>query len=112
MAEFADRLFDGTLPWSRIRQDHKLICLGQRYPPQRPDAACRKALAVEVIDRAAWAACGASWCGPWSTRRLPSSLPPLGRFARPDSVFARAKGQRQQPFESTEYTELKTGGQS
>ena len=50
MGEFAERLFDGPLPWSRIRQGHKLIRLGQRYTPQRLDAACRKALEVDLID--------------------------------------------------------------
>ena len=33
VAEFAERLFDGPLTWSRIRQGHKLIHLGQRYTP-------------------------------------------------------------------------------
>ena len=31
VAEFAERLFDGPTPWSRIRQGHKLIRLGERY---------------------------------------------------------------------------------
>ena len=43
VGEFADRLFDGPLPWSRIRQGHKLIRLGQRYTPERLDSACRRA---------------------------------------------------------------------
>ena len=50
VAEFAERLFDGPLPWSRIRQGHKLIRLGQRYTPQRLDSACRRALEVDLID--------------------------------------------------------------
>ena len=33
VAEFADRLFDGPLPWAMIRQGHKLLRLGQRYTP-------------------------------------------------------------------------------
>ena len=108
VAEFAERLFDGPLPWAKVRQGHKLIRLGQRYTPERLDAACRRALEVDLID----------------VRRVerillqaleqaepPDHPPPLpaGRFARPGSVFAHAKGQRRQ---STESTELKTGGQS
>ena len=108
VAEFAERLFDGPLPWAKVRQGHKLIRLGQRYTPQRLDSACRRALEVDLID----------------VRRVerillqaleqaepPEHPPPLpaGRFARPGSVFAPAKGQRRQ---STESTELKTGGQS
>ena len=91
VAEFADRLFDGPLPWSRIRQGHKLLRLGQRYTPQRLDAACRRALEVDLID----------------VRRverilvqalehdeMPQYPPPLpsGRFARDGTVFAHATG--------------------
>ena len=35
VAEFADRLFDGPLPWAKVRQGHKLVRLGQRYTPGR-----------------------------------------------------------------------------
>ena len=50
MAEFAERLFDGPLPWAKIRQGHKLLRLGERYTAQRLDAACRRALTVDLID--------------------------------------------------------------
>ena len=50
VAEFAERLFDGPLPWARVRQGHKLLRLGERYTPQRLDAACRRALEVDLID--------------------------------------------------------------
>ena len=40
VAQFAQRLFDDQHPWSKIRQGHKLIRLGERYTPQRLDAAC------------------------------------------------------------------------
>ena len=50
VAEFAHRLFDGPLPWAKVRQGHKLLRLGQRYTAQRPDAACRRALDVDLID--------------------------------------------------------------
>ena len=91
MAEFAHRLFDGPLPWARIRQGHKLLRLGQRYTPERLDDACRRALEVDLVD----------------VRRVerilvqaleqndtPDHPPPLsaGRFARPGSVFAHAGG--------------------
>ena len=38
VAEFAERLFDGPLPWAKVRQGHKLIRLGQRYTPERLDS--------------------------------------------------------------------------
>ena len=91
VATFADRLFDGPVPWSKLRQGQKLIRLGGRYTPERLDAACKKALSVDLID----------------VRRLErilvealeeeavqAHLPPLppGRFARPGSVFAHTNG--------------------
>ena len=36
VAEFADRLFDGPLPWAKIRQGHKLLRLGERYTARTP----------------------------------------------------------------------------
>ena len=85
---FADKLLGGPLPWAKVRQAQKLLRLGERYTPEKLDAACRKALTVDLID----------------VRRLERILiealeteskppdraaPPLpGRFARPGSVFA------------------------
>ena len=42
VAEFAERLFDGPLPWAKVRQGHKLIRLGQRHTPERLDSASRR----------------------------------------------------------------------
>ena len=50
VAAYAERLFDGPLPWAKLRQGHKLIRLGERYSPERLDAACRRALSVDLID--------------------------------------------------------------
>jgi len=47
---FADRLLEGPLPWAKVRQAQKLLRLGERYTPARLDAACEKALAVDLID--------------------------------------------------------------
>ena len=95
VAEFAERLFDGPLPWAKVRQGHKLIRLGKRYTPERLDSACRRALDVDLID----------------VRRverilvqaleqevIPESPGPLpqGRFARPGSVFAHSDKYRRQ----------------
>ena len=62
VAEFAERLFDGPLPWSRIRQGHKLLRLGERYTAQRLDAACRR---------------------PWKRRPCPLCQSPCPRAASP-----------------------------
>ena len=50
MADFAQRLFDGPLPWAKVRQGHKLLRLGERYTAKRLGAACRRALEVDLID--------------------------------------------------------------
>lgn len=85
---FADRLLSGPLPWAKVRQAQKLLRLGERYTSARLDAACCKALTVDLID----------------VRRLeriliealetesspaPGASPALpGRYARPGSAFA------------------------
>ena len=91
VADFAQRLFDGPLPWAKVRQGHKLIRMGQRYTPERLDAACRRALDVDLIDvrrveRILVQALERS--------EAPEHPPPLptGRFARSGTVFAQAKG--------------------
>ena len=114
VGEFAERLFDGPLPWSRIRQGHKLIRLGQRYTPERLDAACRRALEVDLIDVSRVERILLQALEQQETPEHPQPLP-AGRFARPGEVFAHGKGQRHQPTESTESTEsteLKRGGKS
>ena len=84
---YAERLFEGPLPWAKLRQGHKLLRLAERYSPARLDAACLRALEVELIDVRRLEA---SSSRP-SSRRPPRSSrpgPPAGRFARPGAVFA------------------------
>ncbi|MCJ7750060.1 MAG: hypothetical protein MUQ65_03040, partial [Armatimonadetes bacterium] len=85
---FADKLLSGPLPWAKVRQAQKLLRLGERYTPARLDAACCKALTVDLVD----------------VRRLEriliealetesspaaEAMPALaGRYARPGSAFA------------------------
>lgn len=93
VAAFAQRLFEGPLPWAKLRQGLKLLRLGERYTPARLEAACHRALAVDLID----------------VRRVERILaqaleeeampvegavtpPPPGRFARPGSIFAHRAG--------------------
>ena len=105
VAEFAERLFDGPLPWSRIRQGHKLIRLGQRYAPARQDAACRKALDVDLIDVGRVERILVQALEQQETPEHPPSLP-AGRFARPGEVFAHGKAYNSISTDSAE------GGQS
>ena len=88
VAEFADRLFDGPLPWSRIRQGHKLLRLGQRYT--LPNAWTPPAVGPWRWTSSTWAAWSASCSRPWKKQETPEHPTPLpaGRFARPGDVFA------------------------
>ena len=85
---FADKLLSGPTPWSKMRQAYKLLRMGEKYTPARLNAACEKALEVDLID----------------VRRLERILvealegevmpvaaapAPPGRFARPGNVFAQ-----------------------
>ena len=47
---FAARLLEGDFPWARLRQGQKLLRLAERYSAPRLDAACQRALAVDLID--------------------------------------------------------------
>ena len=93
VAQFAERLFDDRHPWSKIRQGHKLIRLGDRYTPQRLDAACQRALAVDLIDVNRVERILVQALEQEAMPQLPLPMP-AGRFARPGSVFAHAAGGR------------------
>jgi len=92
---FAERLLAGTFPWAKLRQAQKLLRLGERYTPDRLDAACQRALAVDLLDvrrveRILLQALESEAGGP--ALAAASSLP--GRFARPGAAFAQARGGR------------------
>ena len=93
VAEFAQRLFVGPLPWARIRQGHKLLRLGERYTPQRLDAACRRALDVDLIDVGRLERILVQALEQEALPQLPLPIPE-GRFASPGSVFAHTAGYR------------------
>ena len=94
VGEFAQRLFEGDHPWSKIRQGHKLLRLGDRYTAQRLDAACQRALDVDLIDVYRVERILVQALEEETTSQLPLPLPP-GRFARPGCVFAQSDPYRQ-----------------
>lgn len=47
---FAEHLLDGDFPWAKLRQGQKLLRLAERYSTPRLDAACARALAVDLIN--------------------------------------------------------------
>ncbi len=91
VAAFADRLFEGPLPWAKVRQGQKLLRLGQRYTPDLLDAACRKALEVDLIDVNRVERILTEALEQQDATPHPELMPP-GRFARPGSVFALVNG--------------------
>ena len=65
--------------------------MGERYSAQRLDAACRKALSVDLVDVRRLERILVQALEEETLPQLPLPLPP-GRFARPGCVFAHAKG--------------------
>jgi transposase len=83
---FAERLLSGTFPWAKLRQGQKLIRLAERYTAARLDAACERALAVDLIDvtRVERMLKQALEQEP-----LPGDLPPARTAETPSARFAR-----------------------
>ena len=86
---FAGQLLGGTLPWAKMRQAQKLLRLGERYTASRLDAACRKALEVDLIDvRRLERILIEALEQEAATSPVAAGASPPGRFARHGSVFA------------------------
>ena len=78
----------GPLPWAKLRQGHKLLRLAERYSPARLDAACLRALEVDLIDVRRLERILVEALEQETTPQQPPGPPPPGRFARPGAVFA------------------------
>jgi hypothetical protein len=50
VGRFMEQLLAGIFPWSRLRQGQKLLRLGHKYGRERLDAACRRALAFQMLN--------------------------------------------------------------
>jgi hypothetical protein len=85
---FAERLFSGPTPWSKLRQAQKMLRMGERYTPARLNAACHRALAVDLIDVRRVERILAEALEEEATPVATAATTPPGRFARPGSVFA------------------------
>ena len=46
---YAERILDDRLPWTRMRTVYRLLGLVRRYGPQRVEAACSRALDLDVV---------------------------------------------------------------
>jgi transposase len=47
---YAERLLDTDLPWTKMRQVYRLLGLVRRYGPSPVDAACARALELDVVN--------------------------------------------------------------
>ena len=94
VAEFAVRLFAGSQPWARIRQGYKLRRLCERYGSAPLEAACAKALSVDLINVHRLESIISQALEKENAEPDPKPMPP-GRFTRPGSAFAIPKQEEQ-----------------
>ena len=50
LGRFMSRLLSGDFPWSHLRQAQKLMRLADKYGEETVDAACRRALAFDLMN--------------------------------------------------------------
>jgi len=94
---YARRLLDGDAPWMMMRSVYRLIGLAKRYGPQAAEAACSRALDVDVINVSKIESMlkNASENTPAAGLAAAGSPGP-GRFARDAAEYATATGVRLQ----------------
>jgi len=89
---YAERLLDDPLPWTRMRAVYRLLGLVRRYGPAPVEAACSRALDVDVVSVTKIASMleRATEADP---RLLPAAAgAPTGRFAREPGEFTMTGG--------------------
>src|SRR5580693_5965563 len=94
---YARRLLDGDAPWMMMRSVYRLIGLAKRYGPPAAEAACARALDVDVIDVSKIE----SMLKNATEKTLAAAGPAAvtgggGRFARDAAEYATATGVRLQ----------------
>ena len=89
---FATRLFEGALAWSTLRQGFKLLRLAERYGAETLDAACRRALEVDLIKVGRVEEIIVRALERETTPEESPLPPPPGRFAHPGGIFAVPRG--------------------
>jgi hypothetical protein len=97
VGDFADKLLEGEFPWSRLRQVQKLLRLAEHYGRERTEAACLRALSVDLIDVARVGHILEQALENESTPSGETRLPPLQqklRFLRPAQHFSHHPASR------------------
>ena len=94
---YAQRLLDGDAPWMMMRSVYRLIGLAKRYSPPAAEAACARALDVDVINVSKIESMlkNATENTPSAGLAAAASAGP-GRFARDAAEYATATGIRLQ----------------
>ncbi|MBF5066199.1 IS21 family transposase, partial [Salmonella enterica subsp. enterica serovar Istanbul] len=85
---YAERLLDGPLPWTRMRQAYALLSLCEKYGEGRVEAMCQSAIAFDLINVSKVAAMlkkAAKAPQPASGAKVVQL--PLPRFVRPVDQF-------------------------
>jgi Integrase core domain len=95
---YARRLLDGDAPWMMMRSVYRLIGLAKRYGPQAAEAACARALDVDVINVSKIESMlkNATENTPAAAGLAAAGSPGPGRFARDAAEYATATGIRLQ----------------
>jgi transposase len=110
VGRFVELLLAGVFPWAKLRQAQKLMRLVQRYGSKRVDAACRRALAFDLIDvrrveRIVLGALDHSSDMPSSTANV---LPLPARFLRPGDSFTHSQVNQEESLGSQTVTQERT----
>jgi transposase len=92
---YAQRLLDGDAPWMMMRSVYRLVGLAKRYGPAAAEAACARALDVDVINVSKIESMPVN--ATEKNQAVQASAPAgTGRFARDPAEYATATGIRLQ----------------
>jgi hypothetical protein len=92
---YAQRLLDGDAPWMMMRSVYRLVGLAKRYGPEAAEAACARALDVDVVNVSKIESMLKN-ATERNTAAAPAAVPAGGRFARDPAEYATATGVRLQ----------------
>lgn len=99
VGQYAERLVEGPLPWTRMRHLYRLLGLVERYGATRVDQACARALDLDVVDVMRvdrMLARALEAVTPPEATRPPQSATVL-RFARPAGDFTATRKWKEVP---------------
>jgi hypothetical protein len=88
---YAERLLDDKLPWTRMRAVYRLLGLARRYGDAAVDAACGKALEVDVISVTKIASMLENGTGGASAPQPRPAATAAARFARDPAEYATGR---------------------